>query len=166
MIGSKTLGFVPPLAPVGLPRFTPQCARLPTGEQVVNPIIWRCSPENVYANGAPESSPAAPGSNSRLNVDLQASRSEECNASQTSSSSGECPYCHDESTVICPVCEGRGYIGRTITCYYCRGAKRIECPLCIDDVYKLSYVQPKNPTIETDDYATEDTLDESNTGQS
>lgn len=73
-------------------------------------------------------------------------------AKPSNSKENECPYCHDENIVTCPVCEGRGYLGRTITCYYCRGAKKIECPLCIDDIYKLSYVRPKNPTfIETDD---------------
>lgn len=70
----------------------------------------------------------------------------------------ECPYCHNESIVTCPVCEGRGYLGRTITCYYCRGAKRIECPLCIDDIYKLSYVRPQNPTFIEDNDENDDNV--------
>lgn len=69
-----------------------------------------------------------------------------------------CTYCHNKNIVECPVCEGRGYHGRTITCYYCRGAKQIECPLCADDIYKFSYVEPANPTIDFDET---DEIDES-----
>lgn len=61
--------------------------------------------------------------------------------SQPEASGDVCTYCKNVGEVDCPVCEGRGYFGRTITCYYCRGAKRIECPLCVDDVYKFSYVR-------------------------
>lgn len=66
------------------------------------------------------------------------------------SDSGECPYCKDDKIVECPACEGRGYHGRTITCYYCAGAQKIECPLCTDDIYKFSYTEPANPTFDVD----------------
>lgn len=62
--------------------------------------------------------------------------------------SGQCPYCLDVRWVDCPVCEGRGYHGRTIVCYYCQGARRIECPLCVDDIYKFSYVKRTEPVGE------------------
>lgn len=65
-------------------------------------------------------------------------------------SNEECPYCNGGKIVECPACEGRGYHGRTITCYYCAGAQKIECPLCTDDIYKFSYTQPNNPTIDQD----------------
>lgn len=51
-----------------------------------------------------------------------------------------CSYCQNDKEVSCPVCDGRGYHGRTITCYYCKGRQIIECPLCIDDNYRFSYV--------------------------
>lgn len=61
---------------------------------------------------------------------------------------GECPYCRNVKSVDCPVCDGRGYHGRTIVCYYCNGAKRIECPLCVDDIYKFSYVKRNDQVVE------------------
>lgn len=79
-------------------------------------------------------------------------------AKPSTTAESECPYCHNESIVTCPVCEGRGYLGRTITCYYCRGAKRIECPLCIDDIYRLSYVRPQNPTFIEDNEDNDDNI--------
>lgn len=56
-----------------------------------------------------------------------------------------CTYCENHGIVECPVCEGRGYLGRTIKCYYCRGAEKIECPLCADDIYRFSYVAEQDP---------------------
>lgn len=73
--------------------------------------------------------------------------------SKSNNATEPCTYCHDKMFVTCPVCEGRGYMGRTITCYYCRGKEIIECPLCIDDVYRLSYTpqQPESNADEMDD---------------
>lgn len=107
---------------------------------------------NTASPSSSSSSPETPSGEEQ-----ERSKSTDSGAKGPTSTGNECPYCHDKNIVICPVCEGRGYLGRTITCYYCRGAKDIECPLCIDDIYKLSYVRPQNPTyIEEDDDDAED----------
>lgn len=62
-----------------------------------------------------------------------------------------CTYCGNHGEVDCPVCHGRGYLGRTIKCYYCRGAEKIECPLCADDVYRFSYVAERDPPSSKDE---------------
>ena len=66
-----------------------------------------------------------------------------------------CTYCHDELSVVCPVCEGEGRISRSILCYYCRGRKNIPCPVCaVDDPYEFSYSAITDATIqiEEDEY--------------
>lgn len=75
--------------------------------------------------------------------------------SKSNNATEPCTYCHDEKFVTCPVCEGRGYMGRTITCYYCRGKETIECPLCIDDVYRLSYTA-QQPELNADEMDMDD----------
>lgn len=68
-------------------------------------------------------------------------------------SQGEvCTYCHNEKTVVCPVCEGEGRISRSIICYYCRGRKYIPCPLCsIDDPYEFSYTAVPDGTLQIEE---------------
>lgn len=70
-----------------------------------------------------------------------------------------CTYCQGEKIVECPVCEGRGYHGRTIPCYYCHGKKEIECPLCIDDIYKATWQPDANAVYEDDDDGDSDEKD-------
>ncbi|KAA8494457.1 hypothetical protein FVE85_2698 [Porphyridium purpureum] len=56
---------------------------------------------------------------------------------------GTCTYCGNTRVVLCPVCEGEGVIGRTITCRYCKGAKQLECPVCAaSDFYQWTYSEP------------------------
>lgn len=50
-----------------------------------------------------------------------------------------CATCHGRRTIPCPVCEGAGFIGRTIQCPHCSGDKTITCPFCLDDVYEASW---------------------------
>lgn len=51
-----------------------------------------------------------------------------------------CNFCGGAGQVTCPVCDGEGYLGRTIGCRYCRGACILKCPLCaVTDMYKWTY---------------------------
>lgn len=69
----------------------------------------------------------------------------------------DCEQCEGAGLIVCPVCQGKGYITMTMMdttsstqCRMCKGKRFIPCPSCRAEVYKSVLWWDLIPSVEDD----------------